>query len=287
MGIEITKAGMFTTVQDEGRLGWAHLGVPVSGFMDKRSAHLANWMVGNAVGDALLEITWMGVEFSCDEKCVVAIAGAEFECFVNDEGIDTDKVIQLEQGDHFKMGRLITGVRAYLAFEGSFDLPEVAGSMSTLVVAGLGGYRGRALQTGDVLTLNTRLNSVVDHKQKPLWKKIKPQSIHVIRAMPGPEFSFFDAVTIRQVFGQAYQISNESNRQGFRLHSKAIKLPENVNMSSSGLVSGSLQITPDGQTILAMKDAQTTGGYPRILVVNQDQLAQLAQIIPGEDKFQT
>ncbi len=283
MGIEVLQAGTFTTVQDKGRYGWAHLGVPVAGCMDQQSAQLANWMVGNQPTSAVLEMTWTGMEFTCQVDCSMALAGAEFECSLNGRIINTDQVINLRIGDHFKMHRLLQGVRAYLAFAGGFDLTAVGGSYSTLVVAGLGGYAGRSLQAGDVLRL--KQPTTVASKTKPQWKKLKRQSIHVIRAMPGPEYDCFTPAVIRQAFGQAYQLSSAANRQGFRLIAAAIETPKGFHMNSSGLVPGSLQVTPDGQTILAMQDAQTTGGYPRILVVDQSQIHQLAQIRTDEDVY--
>ena len=283
MSIELIQAGSYTTIQDKGRVRLAHFGVPLSGFMDEHSANLANWLVGNQPGSGLLEMTWTGVELISHTTCSVALAGAEFECFVNDQPINTDNTIQLQTDDHFKMGRLLTGVRAYLAFAGSFDVTVHGGSMSTLSVAKLGGHSGRALKAGDVL--NLKQPSLVAVKHKPSWKKVMPQSVHVLRAMPGPEIGYFTPNSIRQALGQAYQITHDSNRQGFRLSADPIPAPKSFSMSSSGLVAGSLQVTPDGQTILAMKDAQTTGGYPRILVVNQDQISQLAQIRPGEDIY--
>lgn len=280
MGIEIIQAGMFSTIQDSGRLGLAHLGVPISGWLDQPSAQLANWMVGNQNTSAVIEVTWTGLEFNCDVTCSMAIAGAEFLCYLNGQIVGTDQVIQLKAGDHFKMGRLLIGVRAYLAFAGSFQLPKVKGSLSTLVVARLGGYFGRALQTDDYLPLSAP-RQVVGYT-KPQWKKIKDQSIHVIRAMPGPEVSAFQPAVIQRALGQAYQLTGACDRQGFRLNSEPLETPLGFTFNSSGLVPGSLQVTPDGQTILAMKDAQTTGGYPRILVVNQDQLHLLAQVRPDQ-----
>jgi len=280
MNIKFLKAGMFTTIQDCGRFGLAHLGIPCSGYMDVQSAELANTMLGNQNCEGLLEVTWTGVEFVTDVACSIALAGAEFVVSVNDEVVSTDDVIQLQAGDVFKMKQLLTGVRAYLSFAGGIDLQQMAGSVSTLAVAQLGGIRGRSLKDGDCLKL--KQPHQVQGKKKPLWKKIKPKNIHVVRALPGPEKHWFDAITCRQAYGQAYQLTQDCNRQGFRLSSAKVAYPANYHMDSSGLVAGSLQVTPDGQTILAMKDAQTTGGYPRILVVNQNELYQLAQVRPDE-----
>ena len=283
MQITIKKAGAFTTLQDQGRFMHGHLGMPVSGFMDAEAAHLANKMVGNQPGQGLIEITWTGMSFDIDVDCSVAVAGAEFECWVNNKQVQTIQVIHLKQGDCFKMGQLQQGVRAYLAVAGGFAVTAVAGSQSTLTVAGLGGYQGRALQAGDQLPLK-QPHRVRDYN-KPTWKKIQTPSILVVRAQPGPEVSLFDPHTIKQAFGQAYHLSNDCNRQGFRLKSEPLNYPENFNMQSSGLLPGSLQVTPDGQTILAMIDAQTTGGYPRILVINQDELHKLAQARPEQSIY--
>ncbi len=283
MKICITQPGTFTTVQDQGRFGLAHLGVPVSGAMDWPAAQMANRLLGNPRHEGVLEVTWSGVGFSPDVDCSVAVAGARFECQVNGQSVDADQVIHLQAGDEFKMGHLLAGVRAYVAVAGGFDVPKVGGSVSTLTLAQLGGVDGRILRLGDELQLKT--GGHVDTSRIPSWQLLKQQSIHVIRAMPGPEVNRFSPTTIRQAFGQAYQITKDSSRQGFRLESDPVDYPKQLHLSSTGLVSGSLQVTPDGQTILAMHDAQTTGGYPRILVVNQDELHKLAQVRPGEELY--
>ncbi len=279
-GIEILQAGTFSTIQDSGRLGLAHIGVPVSGCLDEPSAKLANRMVDNPASDAVIEVTWTGIAFNTYADCSMAVAGAEFNCYLNGEIVDTDQVIHLKAGDHFKMGRLLIGVRAYIAFAGGFDLAKLNGSLSTLVVAKLGGYKGRLLKPGDHIPLRAPAH-VIGHA-KPKWKKIKDQSIHVVRVLPGPEISAFKPAVIRQALGQPYQMTQACNRQGFRLQSVPIEPPKDFSFNSTGLVPGSLQVTPDGQSILAMKDAQTTGGYPRIWVVNQDQLHHLAQVRPSQ-----
>ena len=283
MQLTVNKAGFMTTIQDAGRFHQAHLGFPVSGFMDAPAAWLANRMVGNPRDAALLEITWSGITLSVDQACLVALAGAEFRCVRNGREVNTDRVIQLAAGDTLQMEQLLSGVRAYLAIAGAFDVPEVLGSKSTLTLAGVGGFSGRALRDGDCLMVATSKPATT--RQKPVWKKHRPQSIHVIRAMPGPEFNTFSDATIRQAFSQPYQLTHQASRQGFRLTAQALDDPDQGGMVSTGLVPGSLQVTPDGQTILAMQDAQTTGGYPRILVVNQEELHKLAQIRPGEDIY--
>ncbi len=283
MSLKVIQPGSLTTVQDGGRLGLAHLGIPPGGFMDERSAHEANRLVGNAPDAALLEVTWTGVELLAESHCTLAVAGAVFDCHLNGVPVLMDRSLQLVKGDRFKMGRLLTGVRAYVACAGGFDLPQLGGSHSTLLVAHIGGLAGRPLQAGDRLQLNRPAHVPVRY-QRP-WLQVKAQSQHVVRATPGPESSWFSPAVIRQAFGQAYQLTPDCSRQGFRLQSAAITTANTSQLRSSGLVPGSLQVTPDGQTILAMQEAQTTGGYPRILVVNQGELHKLAQVRPGEQVY--
>lgn len=280
MGIEIIQAGSLTTIQDAGRFNCAHWGIPMSGYLDKSSAHLANRMVNNCKETEVLEVSWMGVEFISHVNCSLAIAGAEYSCELDGHPVSTDHVIHLSVNSHFKMTKLISGVRAYLAFAGGMDVPSIAGSKSTLLSAKIGGFLGRAIQKGDQLQL-TNPHLVADF-QKPHWKKCAFKTTHIVRAMPGPEINLFSQSTIRQAFSQCYELTTLADRQGFRLNSYPIRTINEEEMISSGLVPGSLQVTPDGQSILAMNDAQTTGGYPRILVVNQDQLSQIAQVRPGD-----
>ncbi|MCX7554943.1 biotin-dependent carboxyltransferase family protein [Marinicella sp. S1101] len=280
MAIEIIQAGGLTTVQDGGRWHAAHLGFPVSGCMDQAAAQLANHMVGNEPGCAVLEMSWSGLEFTAQQACSMALAGAEFICQLDGQEVSTDSVIQLRANSHFKMQRLLSGVRAYAAFAGGIDVPVLMGSKSTLLSASVGGFNGRPLRAGDVVELSQP--HLVTNKGKPNWKKYHPPSFHVVRAMPGPEVHLFSQNTIKQAFSQSYELTAAADRQGFRLKSKPLDVTNIQVTASSGLVPGSLQVTPDGQAILAMRDAQTTGGYPRILVVHQQQLSLLAQVRPGE-----
>jgi antagonist of KipI len=238
-------------------------------------------MVANSQDEALLEISFIGIAFTSTVDCSIAIAGAEFECFVNGQQVNPDQTIDLMRGDQFKMGRLRCGARAYLAVAGGFALDKVLGSYSTLCVAQLGGFGGRALAKGDLLKLkNPHLSGQV---RKYKWQKIEFKTTRVVKAIPGPEFELFQTESQKNVFSQSFKLSDQCDRMGFRLLGGGLKLRCNpAEMDSTGLIPGSLQVTPDGSSILAMKDAQTTGGYPRILVVDQHDLAVLAQLRPGE-----
>ncbi|MCF6263127.1 MAG: biotin-dependent carboxyltransferase family protein [Xanthomonadales bacterium] len=281
MSLKIIKPGLFSTFQDLGRPGFAHLGIPASGAMDRSAAKLANQMVGNKPHEAVLEIALTGVSFQVSETCSIAICGAEFDCFVNDELVSQDQTIDLAVDDVLRMGRLQAGARAYLAVAGGYRLDKVLGSYSTLTLAKLGGFQGRILQKNDQIGL--RQAHITPLKHKYAWQKLSRSQRYIVHAVPGPEYGWFNARSQKSAFSQAFKVSQQSDRMGYRLQADIITASNKSTMLSTGLMPGSLQITPDGQSILAMRDAQTSGGYPRILVVDQHDLSVLAQAKPGDE----
>ncbi|WP_154223778.1 biotin-dependent carboxyltransferase family protein [Marinicella rhabdoformis] len=282
----IIKPGLSSTFQDAGRFNLAHIGIPVSGALDLPAAHYANKLLANDLNDAVIEITMTGISFETACDCSIAITGAVFCCQINDRHVDHQQTLNLKAGDVFSMHKRHSGVRAYLAVAGGFDLPMTLGSTSTLVSAKLGGYQGRSLQANDVIVLNNPYHSpsrsVADWKRPKVHSKVtSAQAIHVIRAQPGPEYDLFDSYSQQSLWQQAFEVTQDCDRMGMRLHNeyqlKAIK-----TISSSGIVPGSLQVTPDGDSIMTLNDGQVTGGYPRILVVLPDQISLLAQAQPGD-----
>lgn len=251
--------------------------------MDRPAAKLANQMVGNKPHEAVLEVCLIGLSFQVSGACSIAICGAEFDCFVNNELVSQDQTINLAAGDVLRMGRLRAGARAYLAVAGGYRLDKVLGSYSTLTLAQLGGYQGRALQKNDQLRL--RQAHIVPIKHKYTWQKLNHSQRHIVHALPGPEYDWFSPSSQQAAFSQGFKVSQQSDRMGYRLQAGAITAINKSTMLSTGLMPGSLQITPDGQSILAMRDAQTTGGYPRILVVNQHDISVLAQARPGDQVY--
>ena len=283
MSLKVISPGMLTTFQDLGRVGQAHIGIPVSGVMDVAAARLANQMVANAADEAVLELTFTGITLQSSAACTLALCGAEFECFLNDEAVDQEQTIQLVSGDIFRMGRLKLGARAYLAVAGGYQLDKIMNSYSTLISAQLGGFHGRALKKCDRIELRNAHHS--SQKRKYDWQKLNANGVFIVHAQPGPEYDWFSQSSQKLAFSQAFKLSPQSDRMGYRLQSESIKMLDTSIMISTGLMPGSLQITPDGQSILSMRDAQTTGGYPRMLVVNQQDLSVLAQAKPGDEIY--
>lgn len=278
----IIKPGLSSTFQDAGRYNLAHLGIPVSGALDLPAAQYANRLLGNDINKAVIEITLTGLSFETECDCSIAITGAVFSCMRNGQIVDHEQTINLKTGDVFVMKQRLTGARAYLAVAGGFKIPQVLASQSTLVSAKLGGFQGRALKAADVIQLNqpqaTPLRSIAS------WKRPKSQNIHVVRALAGPEYDLFDTYSQESVWQQAFEVTADCDRMGMRLHNKH-DLHAMKTIASSGVIPGSLQVTPNGDSIMTLNDGQVTGGYPRILVVLPCQLPTLAQALPNDRLF--
>src|SRR6516165_922666 len=151
MTIRVTKPGFFTTVQDLGRYGYAHLGISPAGAADRLSLRIANLLVGNEENAPALEMTLLGATLEFEEGAVVAITGANCQCKIGQDRVPAKTATQLPAGTVLQCGSMPTGARAYLAIQGGLDVLLVMGSAATFVAARFGGFQGRRLQKGDVL----------------------------------------------------------------------------------------------------------------------------------------
>ena len=169
------------------------------------------------------------------------------------------------------------GVRSYLAVAGGIAVPKVLGSRSTDLKVGIGGLEGRRLQDGDRLKLgksDKQFRGPRGVKQLPIGNRI--------RALPGPEYQEFDSVSQDTFWRSPWQLSPQSNRMGYRLQGQPLKRTTDREMLSHGLLPGVVQVPHNGQPIVLMNDAQTTGGYPRIATIIEADMYQLAQIPLGQ-----
>jgi antagonist of KipI len=275
----VIRAGMLTSVQDLGRWGQQHLGVPVAGPMDWYSHRLANAIIGNAPEAAALEITLMGPELVTDSDSVCAVAGAEFELMAGERRVRTGEPFVLRSGEHLRFGNRLAGTRATLAVSGGFTLTPVLGSRSTSLISGLGPFGGRALRVGDVLPTGA---STVVIRRHPGRAMAIPHGGARLRVMMGPHESRFSD-TARQTFSKArYVVTPESNRMGYRLDGPRLDYAAPLSMLSDATPAGSLQVPPSGWPILLMADRQTTGGYPKIATVITADLPLAGQLAPGD-----
>ena len=279
MSMLVIRPGMLTTVQDLGRWGYQHSGVPVAGPMDSYSHRLANQLLGNDPGAAALEITLIGPELEASEPTTCVVQGARFEATVSGKPVQADQPFVIPARQRLKFGARQSGTRATLAVLGGFDLPGEFGSRSTSLVSGMGPFNGRPLQAGDVLPVGPAPEFTRVSNGRPLTM---PEGGAILRVIRGPHDSRFAAAALEQLFTARFRITPQSNRMGYRLHGPPLVRSDSSDMLSDATPIGSLQVPPSGHPILLMADRQTTGGYPKIGTVITADLPTAGQLAPGD-----
>ena len=277
----IVKPGFFTTVQDLGRFGYLEFGVPLSGAMDEFSIRVANMLVRNDQGDACLEVTMLGPELEAVRDTLIAVAG-DIAFQINGHEAEMWQTIRVKNGDTILFGKVKTGCRAYLAVRGGIDVPTVLGSRSTYVRGEIGGMQGRPLKAEDYIEGFDTSHSVDQLLSLP--KEFIPDFGAQINAdvLLGPQQESFTQEGIETFLSNSYNVTIESDRMGYRLDGPIIQRSEQVDTISDAILPGSIQVPADGQPIVTMRDAQTTGGYPKIATVISSDLHILGQAKPGD-----
>lgn len=291
MSVSVIKPGMLTSLQDLGRVGYQHLGVPVAGAMDAKSHRLANLLAGNAEDFATLEITVSGPTLRFDKPACIAISGADLSPRVRNKPIPINRPIVLKSGSELSFGERRQGARCYLAVFGGFDVPEVLGSSSTYARSGMGGWQGRALRKGDQIELNVSLrSSELTALSRKLWDvavylpaALANSPRKIVRIIKGTQWKEFSPESCAAMITQAFRISPDSERMGYRLQGPTIVMSEPRQMISEATSFGTIQVPSGGQPIVLMADRQTTGGYPKIANVAAVDLPLLAQMLPGDE----
>jgi biotin-dependent carboxylase-like uncharacterized protein len=273
--IRVRAPGPLTTVQDLGRPGLAHLGVPTAGAADRRAFGLANRLVGNPPGAAALEITLAGPELEWEAAAWIALTGGRVDSQLDGRPVPMDTAVRVEAGQVLAVGTVTSGLRAYLAVRGGIDVPEVLGSRSTDTLAGIGPpplQQGARLPLGDLAQGDPFL-------QVAPTPALDPEP--VLGALRGPRDDLFTTGALRTLVGAAWTVSSDSNRTGLRLDGPVLERRRTVELASEGMVEGSLQVPPDGHPIMFLANHPTTGGYPVIAVVAGRDLPLAAQARPG------
>jgi antagonist of KipI len=272
-GVEVLRAGMFTTVQDLGRRGHRANGVPSSGAADIFALRVANLLVGNHEEQAALEFTLVGPELRFLHDTVVALGGGEFR------GLPRWRPVAMRKGATLNIGPAITGCRGYLAIAGGIEVAPVLGSRSTYVRGRLGGHEGRRLTNGDSLPVPDVRRTFRDHWR--IDERIVPpySGLAVVRVIPGAHADQFEEGWTDRPF----KVSTQSDRMGVRLI--GVSLQRNIagDLLSAAVAPGTIQVPPDGQPIVLLADAQTIGGYPQVAHVITVDLPLMAQLRPGDE----
>ena len=281
MTIRVAKPGFFTTVQDLGRYGYAHLGISPAGAADALSFRIANLLVGNEENAPALEMTLLGATLEFDKKATIAVTGAGCECKAGVEQVPANTALEIPAGAILQCGSMITGARCYLAVQGGFDVPLVMGSASTLVAAHFGGFQGRRLKGGDVLQVrkhgSSRVRSMSSGALDPLRA---PRPLWVTKAA---QQDWFGPEAFESLLSSAYLVSEQSGRTGLRLKGEAVCPREQSELLTDGIPLGAIQIPQNGQPIILFVDQQTTGGYPKIANVIAADMHRVGQLRPRDE----
>ena len=294
MGIRVLDPGLATSVQDLGRPGYYHLGIPISGAMDRFALRTANLLVGNDEGEAVLESVFMGPKVEFTEDAVVAVTGAELPPMVDGEPQETWQSFAVRSGQTLSFGYLQSGARAYIAVRGGFDLPAVLGSRSTYALGAMGGLDGRSLQEGDEINLGstTAANSVSRAVPRHLIPSIG--GTVELRVVPGLYSHRVTDESRDHFFEDTWKVAPEADRIGYRFRGgKPLEFVERnqpfgagsdpSNIVDSCYPYGSIQVPGGTEPIVLHRDAVSGGGYFMIGTVISADMDRIGQLQPNMD----
>ncbi len=275
------KPGLFTSIQDLGRIGHQDAGIPFGGAMDKEAHKIANELVDNPHHTPTLEITQIGPDLVFEGTGQIAITGAEMIAELNGKLVQMYQTLDIKSGDHLIFHHTDLGCRTYMAVRGEWLSQKWLGSFSA--VANLMNIEGvpKILKAGTEIQVKT--TNFIEQRTYPLHLRPVYSSCYIIRVVTGPEFEQFKIENIQSFFQTIFIVSPDSNRMGYRLEGKIEDYEPAGEEISSGIVEGTVQITNSGQPIILTADAQTTGGYPRIVNVVSDDLSIVSQMKSGDE----
>ena len=265
--LRVVKAGLQTTLQGRPFSGYRNIGMPAAGAADSLSLALANRLVGNECDQIALEIALEEAEFSAEASLNIALVGSARFLRINGQDCNLHCSIQVNAGDRIHIGAASSGCRSYLAISGILDAQGLLGGHSTYMPAALGGFEGRALASGDLLTFSRSSIPNQDGQKTPLPLRPVLTDQSLIRIIKGPEFVNLGPDSQAALIENQWSVSPRFNRMGLMLDGKQLETCGAGQMSSAPVFAGTIQCPPDGQPFLLGPDAQTTGGYPRIAQV--------------------
>ena len=282
MAIEIISSGLQTTVQDLGRAGWRHMGVPESGGADKFSLKLANFILGKPFNSSVLECTLTGPSLKFSSPYSVTITGADMNPKINNKEVEMIKVIKVEPNDILSMDNCSKGCRSYIAFSEDILSEDFLGSASTYLSAKLGGIEGLPLREGSVINTKPCKLETTSITEIDFELGIGFENEWNMRVIKGPEYDLIKKTSREIIFSSIFTVSNDSNRMGNRLIGVEVDVSNNNQMVSCPMAPGTIQCPENGLPIILGCDSQTLGGYPRILQVAATDLHLIGQLRPND-----
>lgn len=276
--LKIIRPGPLATLQDAGRVGLRRYGIPPSGAMDRFAYQVGNWLVGNSLGAAAVEVTLVGLCVEALVPLTLAITGGDLTPTINGSPAAMWTTLHMERGDRLQLGKRGSGCRAYLAIGGGLNGPEFFGSKSVFAK----GRMGQLLQRDEILSIEDTLPML--DKPRTLPDELRPSYSppHLVRVVLGPQADYFTPRGIETFLNCEYRLSPNSDRQGLRTSGPAIEFCKGPDIVSDPTPVGAIQVPGDGRPIILHCDGQVTGGYAKIAVVAQADLDRLAQIFPGD-----
>jgi biotin-dependent carboxylase-like uncharacterized protein len=287
--LEVLGPGLHSTVQDGGRPDASALGVPRSGACDPLALAAANVLLGNPPDAAALEMTLVGPELTVLAPCVVALAGADFQAKVPEDGrrLRPGTTHLLRAGCTVSFGAARDGARGYLALVGGVDVPPVLGSRSTAPVGGFGGFDGRPLDEGDRLRPAHPGALGLGGRSWPgpgpssgVSVHLGPRTVHVVE---GPHAVEFPAEAMELLLGTAWTVTPRSDRMGVRLAGPLLPPADGHEPVSLGMTWGAVQVPAGGAPIVLLADHPTVGGYRVIAVAASCDRPVLGQLRAGDE----
>jgi len=272
--IVVREAGPLTTVQDRGRLGLAHLGVPRAGALDAVAAALSHRLLGNADDAALLEVTLGRFVATVTGGRWVVVTGAPGPLAVDGRPVAHAEPVWVPDGAELVVGAPTTGVRRYVGVAGGIAVDPVLGSRSTDTLAWVGPPR---VVDGVELPVGEPTGRPRPHETP------RPPALGPLRVRPGPRADWFGPDGVAALCATAYTVRGESNRIGLRLDGPALRRVRDGELASEGMVLGAVQVPPEGTPVVFLADHPPTGGYPVVAVVEAEDLWQCAQLRPGDE----
>ena len=289
MAFSIIRPGLLDTIQDLGRNGFGSWGIGPGGAMDRYAARVANILVGNCEQEAILEIHFPGPQILFEQNTLIAVTGADFSPMVNDEPIPCWQPIVVRKNTILHFPALAEGSRCYISVHGGYCADKWLDSYSTNLKAGIGGHHGRPLKKGDELAFKENTIYFAGLLKDESNFEILPWRVNTgkvyrqpreIGFIPGHEWDLLSPEDQVLFCETSFQIHPSSDRMGYLLKGADLELTRPVELVSSAVSFGTIQLPPGGQPIILMADHQTTGGYPRIGHVVSAHLPKLAQLRP-------
>jgi biotin-dependent carboxylase-like uncharacterized protein len=292
MAIKILKPGLATTVQDAGRPGYYNVGIPLSGALDQYSFRAANLLVGNDENAATLECTLMGPELEFQRDAVIAVTGAELTPKLDGTVAPRDEAIAVKAGTVVSFDFMRVGARAYLAVAGGIDVPVILGSRSTYGLGAFGGFNGRKLQAGDVLSIGAASGATGVGRRLPEGMATPLPKALELRVVTGMYFHRLTEASASSFFEDTWSVAPEADRIGYRykqgrpLAFREREQPFGAGSDPSNIVDagypyGSIQVPGGLEPIILLRDAVSGGGYAMIGTVISADMDKIAQMQPN------